>query len=234
MSYTYVPLIRHLHYGMKGKDVTAVQLALRNARFRNDAPTGHYGVKMKHEVGEFKKSQGIRLEVGYDVKTHRALWPHFGPVAHDLYKTMYQNRQYLPMRQGVVDTALFGYDQRTVMHYTQDGRRMTDFAPPPNVPNWTDCSGFATWCYKSAGAPDPNGFRYNGYGFTGTMLQNGRKVSPASLVKADLIFYGSPVSHVAIYVGSGRVISFGSEVGPLLLDMHYRSDFNQCRRYIPT
>ena len=109
---------------------------------------------------------------------------------------------------------------------------MQDFACPPNVPNYTDCSGFATWTYKCGGAPDPNGFGYNGYGFTGTMLVHGKQVSLSGpLNKGDLIFYGHPVSHVAVYIGSGRVVSFGSEVGPLLLEMRYRSDINCARRY---
>jgi len=235
MSYPFVPLVRHLHYGLKGRDVTAVQLALRNAHVRKDGPTGKYGVNTKHQVGEFKKHHRIKLEEGYDEKTHKALWPYFGATAYALYKDVHDDKLALPMRQAVVDAAMYGYGQRAYMHYTQDSRRMTDFAPPPNVPNWTDCSGFATWCYKTAGAPDPNGLGYNGYGFTGTMLKHGRNVSLSGpLRKADLIFYGRPVvTHVAIYVGNGRVVSFGSEPGPLLLDMHYRYDINCARRYIP-
>lgn len=232
MAYAYIPLIRHLHYGLKGRDVTAVQLALRHAGYRKEDPTGRYGVKMKHEVGEFKKHHGILLEQGYDDKTHKALWPFFGATAHAIYKDAWERKNRLTMGQRIVDNAMYTLAQRDVIHYTQDSRRMTDFSPPPNVPNWTDCSGLATWDYKCAGAPDPNGFHYNGYGFTGTMIQNGHAVSLGGpLHKGDLIFYGHPVSHVAVYVGNQRVVSFGSEIGPLLLDMHYRSDINSARRY---
>lgn len=229
----FVPLARHLEYGLKGKDVTAVQLALRNAKFRHDAPTGKYGVKTKHEVGEFKKHHGIVQEVGYDDKTHRALWDDFGPVARELYEDVYDRIHTLPLRQKIVEAAIVGYNNRAVMHYTQDSRRGTDMAPPPNVPNYTDCSGFATWCYKSAGANDPNGLGYDPIGYTGTMIEHGKVVPLSSLSKADLVFYGHPVSHVAVYVGSGRVISFGSEPGPLLLPTGYRPDVNHARRYIP-
>lgn len=104
----------------------------------------------------------------------------------------------------------------------------------PLYPTYTDCSGFATWCYWEADAPDPNGFNYNGYGYTGTMIVNGRIVtSTDNLRLGDLCFYGSPVSHVAVYVGNGNVSSFGSEVGPLLLPVRYRADFNHCRTYFP-
>jgi hypothetical protein len=234
VSYALVPLIRHLHYGLKGKDITAVQLALRHAGFRKGPPTGKYGIPTKHQVGDFKTHHGIDKEVGYGDKTHKALWPFFGPTAHDLYKEAFTNKYTYTIRQKVVDVAMFGVSQRAVIHYTQDGRRMEDFGPPPNVPNYTDCSGFATWCYKSAGAPDPNGFGYNGYGFTGTMLLHGHEVSLSSLVKGDLVFFGHPVEHVVIYVGTDRVVSHGSEIGPLLLTLNYRYDINQARRYIPT
>lgn len=229
---TFIPLARPLHLGLKGKDVTAVQLALRSAGFRHHQPTGKYGKATKHQVGEFKTKHGITKEIGYEVKTHKALWPSFGPVAHTLYQEAYNNIHKVTIIQKVVNVALYGVQERAVIHYTQDGRRMTDFAPPPNVPNWTDCSGFATWCYKSAGAPDPNGFGYNGYGFTGTMLLHGSEIPVSLLQKADLVFYGNPVEHVAIYVGNNRVVSHGSEEGPLLLDMGYRTDVSQARRYI--
>ena len=230
MAYPYVPLIRPLHYGLKGKDVTAVQLALRQAHMRTANPSGRYGVKTKHEVGEFKKKHGIK-EVGYGPHTHKALWPYFHSVANAIYKDAWQRKHTITVPQKIVNTALFGAAHKEVIHYSQGAGRMQDFAPPPNVPNYTDCSGFATWCYKCAGAPDPNGFGYNGYGYTGTMLLHGTKVSLSALQKGDLIFYGSPVSHVTIYVGSGRCVSHGSEIGPILVEALYRS-VNQARRYI--
>lgn len=223
-----IPLARHLSVGMKGKDVTAVQLALRSAKVRNNKPTGKYRAPTKHQVGEFKRHHGVH-ELGYGPGTHKHLWPYFGPVARELYAQAAKNIGKSQVVHDVVAAGMLGYDERDVVHYTQDGRRMEDFAPPPNVPNWTDCSGMCTWEYKSGRAPDPNGFHYNGYGFTGTMLENGTVISTP--VVGCLAFYGHPVSHVALYIGGGRVISHGSEAGPLLLDVHYRSDFNHYRRY---
>lgn len=230
-KYPYVPLIRSLHLGLKGRDVTAVQLALRQAGMRKRNPTGRYGVSTKKEVGEFKKHAGVH-ELGYDDHTHKALWPHFGPVAHRIYHDLYVEKHQLTTVQKVVKAAMFGYDNRGVIHYTQDIRRMQDFAPPPNVPNYTDCSGFVTWCYKSGGASDPNGFGYNGYGFTGTLLMHGHQVPLGSIIAGDLVFYGHPVSHVAIAVSSGRVVSHGNESGPELVAEYYWSAINCARRYI--
>jgi hypothetical protein len=85
----------------------------------------------------------------------------------------------------------------------------------------TDCSGFATLVYKAAGAPDPNGFGYNGSGFTGTLMANGQKV--ASPKPGDMVFYRSP-EHVGIYIGDGLVIEFGGEPGPKKVPVHYRND----------
>lgn len=223
-----IPLARHLSMGMKGRDVTAVQLALRNAKMREHKPTGRYGRATKHQVGEFKRHAGVH-ELGYGPGTHKHLWPYFGRTARHLYAEAANNIEKTHVVHGVVAAGMLGYNERDVIHYTQDGRRMQDFAPPPNVPNWTDCSGFDTWTYKSGGAPDPNGFGYNGYGFTGTMIEHGTEISTP--VVGCLVFYGHPISHVALYIGNGRVISHGSEAGPNLEEVHYRGDFNHYRRY---
>jgi len=80
---------------------------------------------------------------------------------------------------------------------------------------------------------DPNGLGYNGWGYTGTQIQNGRRLSSVTLARpGDLVFYGRyGITHVAIYVGNGRVVSHGSESGPLLVSMYYRSDLQYVRTY---
>jgi cell wall-associated NlpC family hydrolase len=48
------------------------------------------------------------------------------------------------------------------------------------------------------------------------------------------VFYAGSngvINHVAIYVGNGKVVSFGSEPGPLLLNVNYRT-VAQTRRYL--
>jgi cell wall-associated NlpC family hydrolase len=134
---------------------------------------------------------------------------------------------------------MFGFWNKDEIHYAgkftgHQSQRMDDFDPPPNVPGWTDCSGFVTWCYKSAGAPDPNGSNYNGSGFTGTLWAHGREVTVAQLQPGDLVFYADPLgpsAHVSIYVGQGQVVSFGQESGPLLYPTGTRSDIHGFRTY---
>ena len=69
-----------------------------------------------------------------------------------------------------------------------------------------------TLCYKAAGAPDPNGNGYDGTGYTGTLVQQGRWTDDPE--PGDLVFYGEtrdgPV-HVTLYVGQGEAISFGCD-----------------------
>ncbi len=69
-------------------------------------------------------------------------------------------------------------------------------------------------------------------GWTGTIAHHGRRVwSPSP---ADLCLYGSgpDYEHVSIYTGGGLCVSHGSWRGPLLLPVHYRSDFAQYRRML--
>jgi len=101
----------------------------------------------------------------------------------------------------------------------------------PRVTPYEDCSSFATWCYWHAGAPDPNGRRYDGHGFTGTQAANGRRVTTPK--PGDLILYGpSPnFSHVAVYIGNGLCVSHGSEAGPVVLNYKYRP-VAQIRSYV--
>lgn len=91
---------------------------------------------------------------------------------------------------------------------------------------YTDCSGFATLCYKAAGAGDPNGFGYDGQGYTGTLVRHGRRTG--SPQPGDLVFYGSNASvpdHVAVYIGNGEVIQMGGDPDPTQSPVHGRGDF---------
>lgn len=85
----------------------------------------------------------------------------------------------------------------------------------------TDCSGFATLCYKAAGAGDPNGFDYNGSGNTTTLKAGGKKINSEHAQPGDLVFYGSP-DHVMVYIGDGQVIGMGGDPDPTQAAASYR------------
>jgi cell wall-associated NlpC family hydrolase len=116
------------------------------------------------------------------------------------------------LRDKVVELARKGVANEPKIHYAET-------RPMPlawKLPLTTDCSGFATLCYKLAGAPDPNGLSYNGTGYTGTLIGRGKPVRRPQ--PGDLVFYGPGAAfHVAIVVEAGPdplTVSHGQEAGP--------------------
>lgn len=145
--------------------------------------------------------------------------------------------------------ALQGVRQRAAIHYTQQWparwRGITNHHTGMNQPDWADCSAYATWVAWAArrhirgseGADVMNGLNWRA-GYTGTLIEHGsrHRLGPRAWHHGrTLVFYGSPVEHVAIYAGNypngPMVVSFGSETGPLFLGAYYRSDFNHARTY---
>lgn len=125
----------------------------------------------------------------------------------------------LTLREKVVLWARWGVQHTAQIHYAET-------RPYPlhlETPMTTDCSGFATLCYKEAGAADPNGLGYNGEGYTGTLLSHAEKagkiITDLSHARpGDLIVYGPGTGeHVAIIVESGPdplTVSHGQESDP--------------------
>ena len=115
----------------------------------------------------------------------------------------------------VASAALKAYHQKG--NYEYDEVRPIPgslFGPPPVR---IDCSGFYTLCCKWAGLPDPNGNGYNGAGNTGTLIAHARRLRTP--IPGCAVFYGGTIGypqHVAVYVGSGKVISMGSPGDPSL------------------
>lgn len=67
-----------------------------------------------------------------------------------------------------------------------------------NGPGSFDCSGLTTYAWRAAGVSLPRSSRAQ-YGAT-------TRVSRANLQPGDLVFYHQPISHVAMYIGGGRVV----------------------------
>jgi len=66
-------------------------------------------------------------------------------------------------------------------------------------PDRFDCSGLTMWVWAKAGVSLPHSSK--------AQYAGGRKVARSSLQPGDLVFFGSPIHHVAIYVGGGQMIS---------------------------
>jgi len=65
-------------------------------------------------------------------------------------------------------------------------------------PNSYDCSGLTMMAYRSVGISLPHQ--------SGQQYHYGRHVSSSDLQPGDLVFYYSPIHHVAIYIGGGRIV----------------------------
>lgn len=220
---------------MAGDDVFAVSRAYASAGVRKwSTRTKFFGEGMKSSTGEFQEKVGLKRDGVYGQETHKKLAKYFDEYGAFLMTKSKKLLSVADPRDTIIAYAIFGYNNRSSIHYTQGPSRMYGVkhnTRPPSIPYWEDCSSFSTWCYWGAKVRDPNGLGYNGYGYTGTLSQNGRKTYTP--VKGDLAFYGYswPYSHVVIYIGNGKCVSHGSEIGPVLIPVNYRP-VSQYRTYI--
>jgi cell wall-associated NlpC family hydrolase len=65
-------------------------------------------------------------------------------------------------------------------------------------PDGFDCSGLTSYAYAAAGVSLPHSSR--------AQSRMGTAVSRGELQPGDLVFFGSPVYHVGIYVGNGKMV----------------------------
>jgi peptidoglycan DL-endopeptidase CwlO len=65
-------------------------------------------------------------------------------------------------------------------------------------PSTFDCSGLTMYAWAAAGVQLPHS--------SAMQMSSGSRVSTSALQPGDLVFYGMPVHHVALYVGGGQVI----------------------------
>jgi len=65
-------------------------------------------------------------------------------------------------------------------------------------PNTFDCSGFTMFVYRQVGVSLPHSSR--------AQIGSGERVSRGDLQPGDLVFFGSPIHHVGMYVGGGMYI----------------------------
>lgn len=141
-----------------------------------------------------------------------------------------------------LQAAVLGLHHAPEIHYTQGMLRWQGIdrhcvAAKGEYPRYADCSAFATWClWNGLKVPFDHSDTVNGEhwraGYTGTLLEHGVRVDTP--IPGDLVIYGSgfPGEHTAVVTGGGLVVSHGSEAGPFLLPIHYRSDVLEYRRYI--
>jgi peptidoglycan DL-endopeptidase CwlO len=100
-----------------------------------------------------------------------------------------------------------------------------DYAGVPYVwggasPKGFDCSGLVLYCYAKVGIKLPHSSRMQ--------YDCGKHVSRSEIKPGDLCFYYSPIQHVGIYIGNGRIINAtGNHVQ--ISDAFTRSYVGACR-----
>ena len=80
-------------------------------------------------------------------------------------------------------------------------------------PNAFDCSGLTSYAYSTAGVSLPHSSR--------AQSTLGRQVSRNQLQPGDLVFYYTPISHVALYIGDGMIVharTYGKPVAVTSVD----------------
>lgn len=129
--------------------------------------------------------------------------------------------------------ALQSVRNRGAIHYTQGGARWSFInrraKPWQFTRGYADCSSITTAFHWTAvarvyGTRDYVNGAWWRYGYTGTQVNHGKRLSKPSLV-GDLVFYGGSrgvPGHVAMYIGRGMVVSHGSEIGPIVCRWNYR------------
>jgi len=89
-------------------------------------------------------------------------------------------------------------------------------------PGSFDCSGLTSWAFKQAGVTLPRS--------SSQQARVGRAVSWAAMQPGDLVFYYSPVSHVGIYAGGGKMINAPSSGDVVKFQAVSSSAFTGARR----
>ena len=89
-------------------------------------------------------------------------------------------------------------------------------------PSAFDCSGLVSWAYKKVGVSLPRTSR--------AMSRVGRAVPKSALRPGDLVFFYTPVSHVGIYIGGGKVVNASQPGTPVKVSNISGMPFNSARR----
>jgi len=84
-------------------------------------------------------------------------------------------------------------------------------------PNSFDCSGLTMWAWGHAGVSLPHSSQ--------AQYSSGPHVSQGDLQPGDLVFYGSPIHHVGIYIGGSRMISAPHSGDVVKIQDAFRSDY---------
>ena len=175
-----------LNAGDRGSDVVRLQRALRAAGYKGLTGTGFYGAKTVDAVKLVQR--GNRQKVT-------------GTVGTKFWRLLQSGKlkpgKKAPKPKRAVASASASSKGAKALAFAK--RQVGDsYGYGATGPNRWDCSGLTQGAYRSAGVKLPHSAR--------GQLKHGKSVRKSDLKKGDLVFFYSPVRHVAIYAGGGKVL----------------------------
>lgn len=215
----------HMKPGARGKKVVALNRGLSRAGFRKWQDfSGIWNPWVTKALKKFQKSRKLAQTGVYDRKTHEKLARYYDAYAikHLLAAPKLSKEQ--EKRNHFLAELMYIYNRRWNIVYSQ--RRPFDAWKPPRG---LDCSASGEWACKFAGIPSPSGYSSYGWGNTDTQIyqlrRKGRSRPISQAEVGDFVFYGrgGDPSHVAYWIGQGRVWSFGHYPAGIYA-WNYRSD----------
>lgn len=216
--------------GDRGPHIKALKRALSRAGYGTwlgSKFTSLLGPFAVRSLNAYKRKLLLPANGVYDKATHQKL-----AGFYDAYAIKYLlNAQVVKptadqlRRNAFIAELMYLYNRRGSVQYTQ--RRAFDTAKPPYG---LDCSASGEWAAKWCGMKSLSGYSSFGFGNTDSQIQryrnlNAARASVVTAVAGDPVYYGrnGDPSHVAFYIGAGRVWSFGAY--PIkLLAYDYRHD----------
>ncbi|SDP26247.1 NlpC/P60 family protein [Paenibacillus sp. yr247] len=101
------------------------------------------------------------------------------------------------------------------------------FGAPSGNPNSFDCSSFTQYVFQQNGIKIPRNSRQQS--------QVGTYVPRSKLKPGDLVFFYSPIHHVGIYIGNGKMINTYGKGGVTITDINsgwWNEHYTTARRVI--
>jgi lysozyme family protein len=217
---------------MTGDDIRAAQKLLSKNKFGSWDPGGTDGAFGDLTAGAVRRA---KWELGYPAGAVNGTYgPQLGailsgekPLPAAFRKRRAQRLKQIgsekAVRKRIVNWAFWGVKNSARIGYTRDGTvRLSAMRTPGALPLATDCSGFATFCYAWAGAPNPNwpgAYDPRAGAYTGTMLDHCRRIPKSAAQPGDLVVWTPPSrgQHVAVVVAGGAdpmLVSHGDNSGP--------------------
>lgn len=220
----------YLKRGSHGRPVVALVRALSVAghgAWKGMLFSSLFGVFAERNLNAFKKKFGLPQNGVYDRAAHAYLAPYYDPYAI-VFLLAPEKKPPIDVqkRNWFLAELMFLYNRRTYVRYSQE--RPFDTDKPPGA---LDCSSSGEWAAKWASMKSLSGFTGFGYGNTDSQILHYRRVGgvrSAGISAAkigDPLYYGrgTDPSHVAFFIGGGRVWSFGGYPAKIL-DASYRHD----------